>query len=137
MSERKDQPSESIVDEYATAVPEGGKAVVQPEPGSGKEAAEAERFECLTCGTVYEVDHGTCPNDGAPLRKIGAYSIPTGPKSVVGMKGDQSMIQSPASSGAETGEVEKPGTRGEEPWDAGTLQGERASSERPPGATSG
>lgn len=120
MADEKDQPSESQVDGYAPKYAEPEDAsVTEPESRSGAGIGTAE-WECLTCGTVYTEDVGRCPDDGAPLRKIGAHAA-----GVAGRISTDEQIERPASRPDQTpeGPGSSPATQSDEPTQGG-LQGE-------------
>jgi len=129
----KDKPPGSLTDETQPSGhdPEGA---TQSEERSGAGAGEAQ-WECLTCGTVYDEDHGTCPKDDAPLRKVGRHATPQAGK----IAHSTENIERPAAGPGDTPEGyrgAKPGSKAEEPAD-GELQGESPAEPRPPGETSG
>lgn len=119
----EDQPAGSKVDGYAPKYHEPDDAsVTEPESRSGAGVGTAE-WECLTCGHTYTEDHGRCPEDGAPLRKIGEHAAP-----VAGKISAPTNIERPASRPDQTpeGYNPKPATASSEP-EQGNVQGERGS----------
>lgn len=119
----EEQPPGSQVDEYAPKYPEGEENIVtEPETRSGAGVGTAQ-WECLTCGQIYDEDHGQCPEDGAPLRKVGKHAAP-----VAGRISTSDNIERPASRPDQTpeGYESEPATVSEEP-EQGKLQGERGS----------
>jgi hypothetical protein len=119
----EEQPAESQVDGYAPSYEEPDDAsLTEPETRSGAGLGTA-RWECLTCGSDYNDDHGKCPDCGAPLRKIGAHAA-----AVAGRISTDENIERPASRPDQTpeGPGDKPATASEEPAQ-GNLQGERGS----------
>lgn len=132
--ERKDQPAESDVDGYAPSYSEPPDAIaVESEDRSGTTFGPST-WECLTCGRVYTEDHVKCPEDGAPLRKVGPAATPQAGK----VAHSTENIERPASNPEDTpeGRSGKPATHGDEPK-GGALQGEQAAPPRGPGETSG
>ncbi len=125
MSDReKDQPAASEVDGTSDKYPEPpGATSVAPETESGTKGGGTAEWECLSCGRRFSEDHGTCPDDGAPLRKTGPAAGP-----VAGKTSESSAnIEKPASRAQDTPEgFEGAGTatRGDEP-NQGPLGGER------------
>ncbi len=90
-----------------------GATVTPAEDSSGSGVGEAT-WECLTCGRVYDEDHGKCPDDDAPLRKVGPHATPQASKIAFSTEN----IERPASNPNDTPEGfdgADDATRGKEP----------------------
>lgn len=125
------RPEEGTVENYTTdpdktapSYPEPPEATAVPPESKGQAS-----WECLTCGRTFDEDLGTCPEDGAPLRKVGPLATPQIEK----MRSGEMNITAekvPQDEGREA--HGKPGSAGHE-TEGGNLQGERPAPPRGPG----